>query len=79
MAAAGTRSRPAGKAPAGKRRRVAAVVVPVTARRSLVEDVAFFRVARYRALAPGDCREEDWCAAAAAIKAVLRKKRKRSP
>jgi hypothetical protein len=79
MTAAGTRSRTTRKAPAKKRKRAAVVVVPGIARRSLVEDIAFFRAARHRALAPGDCRAEDRCAAEAEIKAVLRTKRKRSP
>jgi hypothetical protein len=79
VTAAGTQSRATRKAPARKRKRAAAIVVPSTARRSLVEDVAFFHAARYRALAPGDCRAEDRCAAEAEIKAILKKKRKRSP
>jgi hypothetical protein len=79
MVAADTGPRAARKAPARKRKRPGAVVVPSTARRSLVEDVAFFRAARFRALGPGDCRAEDLCAAEAEIKAILKKKRKRSP
>ena len=73
MAPAATRTRPARKLSAQQHKPKAAMVVARNECRSLIEDVAFFRAARFRAVEPGKCRAEDRCAAEAEIKAVLKK------
>jgi hypothetical protein len=77
MVPAAARARPARKVTAKKRKPKAATVVATNECRSLVEDVAFFRAARFREVEPGKCRAEDRCAAEAEIKTVLKKLRKR--
>jgi len=80
MGAAVARRNVARKVSARKKRQPeTAVVVAKDERLALVEDVAFFRASRFREVDPGNCREEDRCAAEADIKAVLKKIRKRSP
>jgi hypothetical protein len=79
MVPAATRAPPAGKAAGTKRKSGSAVAVSREACRALADCVAFFRASRFRDAAPGDCREDDRCAAEAMIRATLRKLRKRSP
>ena len=66
-----------GKSAGAKTARPDAVVVEDEERRHLVEDCAFFRAARFRAAAPGACREQDLKDAATAIDAVIKPARKR--
>ena len=73
-----TRAPPPEKAPPGKRRHAPAVAVGGKACKALAECVAFFRASRFRDVKPGDCRDEDRCAALTVIKATLRKLRKHS-
>jgi hypothetical protein len=43
--------------------------------RRLAADIAYFRAARYRDAAPGECREEDRRAAQRQLRALLRRQR----
>jgi hypothetical protein len=60
----------AGKAPAS-------VAVDEEERLHLIESCAFFRAERFREAEPGHIREQDKKAAAAAIDAVIRKRKQR--
>ena len=79
MAPAATRTRPARKTSAKKRKSKPAVAVGTKQCRSLAEDVAFFRAARFRNVEPGKCRAQDRCVAEAEIRAALKKLCKCSP
>jgi hypothetical protein len=79
MAPAATRTRPARKTSAKKRKSKPAVAVGTKECRSLAEDVAFFRAARFRNVEPGKCRAQDRCVAEAEIRAALKKLCKCSP
>ena len=79
MAPAATRTRPARKTSAKKRKSKPAVAVGAKQCRSLAEDVAFFRAARFRNVEPGKCRAQDRCVAEAEIRAALKKLCKCSP
>ena len=63
MARAGGPPKASRKAAAKKRKLGPAALVAKDECRSLIEDVAFFRAARYREAGPGNCWEEDRCAA----------------
>ncbi|MBI4196150.1 MAG: hypothetical protein HY526_13850 [Betaproteobacteria bacterium] len=54
-------------------------VVEVSAgqQRCLIEDLAYFRAARFRVVGPGRCRERDRREAKAEIRAVLKRRKKR--
>ena len=73
MTPAAPRTRSARKVTAKKREPRLAMAVVRNECWSLVEDVAFFRAARFRDVEPGKCRAEDRCAAAAEIMAALKK------
>ena len=79
MAPAATRTPPARKTIAKKRKSKPAVAVGTKQCRSLAEDVAFFRAARFRNVEPGKCRAQDRCVAEAEIRAALKKLCKCSP
>ena len=79
MAPAATRTRPARKTSAKKRKSKPAVAADTKQCRSLAEDVAFFRAARFRNVEPGKCRAQDRCVAEAEIRAALKKLCKCSP
>jgi len=79
MAPTATRTRPARKTIAKKRKSKPAVAVGTKQCRSLAEDVAFFRAARFRNVEPGKCRAQDRCVAEAEIRAALKKLCKCSP
>ena len=79
MAPAATRTRPARKTSAKKRKSKPAVAAGTRQCRSLAEDIAFFRAARFRNVEPGKCRAQDRCVAEAEIRAALKKLCKCSP
>lgn len=49
------------------------LVITSEIKRQLVEDVAYFRAARYRDARPGECREADRSAARQELHAVLKR------
>jgi len=79
MAPVATRTRPARKMTGEKRKSRPTVAVGSKQCKSLAEDVAFFRAARFRDVEPGKCRAQDRCVAEAEIKAALKKLCKCSP
>jgi len=49
------------------------VRIPEDEKQHLVAAAAYFRAARHRQLAAGECRKDDECAAAAELDAVLKR------